>query len=67
MDQAALDESRQLLARDVDDVRLAVVEHVDGEDAAAGLGERGRERHADIAGADHGDVVGGALSHARQG
>ena len=74
VDEAALDERREPLARDVGDVRLAavergddVLEHVDEEDAAAGLGERGRERHADVAGADDGDVVVGALSHGRQG
>ena len=73
MDETLLDERRQPLARDVVDVRLAAVEggddaldHVDEEDAAAGLGERGRERHADVARADDGDVV-VALSHGRQG
>ena len=40
--------------------------HVDEEDAAAGLGERGRKRHADVTGADDRDVV-VALSHGRQG
>ena len=74
MDEAALDERREPVARDVRDVRLAavergddVLEHVDEQDAAAGLGERGRKRHADVARADHRDVVVGALSHGRQG
>jgi hypothetical protein len=55
-------------------VRLAAVEgrddvldHVDEQGAATRLGERGRERHADVAGADDRDVVVGALSHGRQG
>jgi len=71
VNEPALDERRQPLARDVEDVRLAavqrcddVLEDVDEEDAAVRLGERGCERHADVAGADYGDVV---LSHARQG
>jgi len=44
-----------------------IVEDVDEQDSAAGFGERGRERYADIAGADDRDVVIGALSHGRQG
>ena len=74
MDEAALDEGRQPVAGDVGDVRLAAVErshdileHVDEQDAAAGLAERGGERHADVAGADDCDVVLRALSHGRQG
>jgi hypothetical protein len=74
MDEAALDERREPVARDVGDVRLAaveccddVLEDVDEQDAAAGLGERDREGHADVARADHSDVVPGALSHGRQG
>ena len=74
VDEAALDERGEAVARDVVDVRLAaveggddVLEHVDEEDAAAGLRERGRERHPDVAGADDGDVVVSALSHGRQG
>ena len=69
-----LDQGREPVARYVGDVRLApveggddVLEHVDEQDGAAGLGERGRERDADIAGADDRDVVVGALSHGRQG
>ena len=71
--ETALDERREAVARDVGDVRLAavqggddVLEHVEEQDAAAGLRERGRERHADVAGADDRDVV-VALSHGRQG
>jgi hypothetical protein len=74
MDETTLDERRQTLARDIGDVRLAavecgddVLEHVDDENAAAGLGERGCEGHADVACADDGRVVVGALSHGRQG
>ena len=44
---------------------------VDEQDAAAGVGEGLRERHADVAGADHGDVPDGDLglggAHAREG
>jgi hypothetical protein len=74
MDEITLDERRQALARDIGDVRLAavesgddVLEHVDDENAAACLGERGGERHAHVARADDGRVVVGALSHGRQG
>jgi hypothetical protein len=74
VDETVLDEWREPVARDVGDVRLAaveggdeVLEHVDEEHAAAGLGERGGQRHADVTRADHSDVVLGALSHGRQG
>jgi hypothetical protein len=72
VDVAAGDQRCEPLVRDVRDVRLApverrddVVEHVDEQHAAAGLRERGRERHADVTGADDRDVVVGALSHGR--
>ncbi len=74
VDEPALDERSQPLARDVGNVRLAAVEsgddifdHVDEEDATVGLGERGRQRHADVSGADDCDVVVRGLSHGRQG
>ena len=47
----------------VDDLRL----HVDEQHALAGFGEGRRERHADIAGADHGHVVLGCAGTALKG
>jgi hypothetical protein len=74
VNEALLDERGEPFCGDVDYVRLPSVErcddvldHVDQEDATAGLGERGRERHAHIARADHADVIASALSHGRQG
>ena len=61
---AVVDERLQHLARHVRDVALAavdrvddVLEQVDQQHLLAGLGERMGVRHADIAGADHCDVV----------
>ena len=63
-DRARLDERLQLLRGDVLDVALAAVDRVDDlvddvdeDDLLAGLGEGLGERHADVAGADDGDVV----------
>ncbi len=47
----------------VDDVRL----NVDEEHAAAGFAECRGERHADVTGADHGEVVVGLPGHGAQG
>ena len=63
-DQALVDERGEPLRADVLDVALAAVQrlddvrlHVDEQHAAAGLAEGRRERDADVAGADHGEVV----------
>ena len=40
---------------------------VDDQHLAAGLGEGDGERQADVAGADHGDVVGERFGHGGQG
>ena len=62
-DEPALDERLQDLGRHVLDVALTAVElvdavgvHVDEDDALPDVGERLGEGHADIAGADDGDV-----------
>ena len=63
-DEACVDERLQHLRRDVLDVALAGVQlrdargvDVDEQHALAGVGERACERHADVAGADDGDVA----------
>ena len=63
-DEPFLRQHGQALGSDVLDVALAPVEgvhdvglHVDEQHPLAGLPEGGRERHTDIAGADHGKVV----------
>ena len=62
--EALVDERSEPLGGDVLDVALAAVERVDHvrldvdeEHSLARLGERRGERHADVAGPDHGDVV----------
>ena len=63
-DEALLGQRRQALRADVLDVALAAVEslddvrlHVDEQHALTGFAEGRRERHTDVAGADHGQVV----------
>ena len=69
-DRSRLDERLQLVGGDVPDVAFAavdrvddVLEHVDEHDLLARLGEGLGVRHADVAGADHGDVVAGVHAH----
>src|SRR5581483_9906702 len=68
--ETRVDEPLQVLGGDVADVALAAIDRVDDglldvdeHDALSGVGKRLRMRHADVAGADDGDV----RIHAAQG